>query len=98
MQVDKKKFLRLKKKVLNKYPNATTKITNDGKFYVSDGMGSYIGEEFMIPPQDNVASAWHWAAETIRTSQNIMRTHPDKMEFEQNEKKFMRLSRRNRKN
>ncbi len=95
--MDKKKFLRLKKKVLYKYPNASTKVTPTGKFYVSDGIGSYVGEEFLIPPQDTVTAAWYWASETIKTSQNIERTHPDKMEFESDEKKFMRLSRRNRK-
>jgi len=93
----KKKFIRLKKKVLNKYPKAETRITYDGKYYVSDGLGGRIGGDFMIPPQDKVFDAWKWAAESIRVSQNINRTHPDKYEMSFDEKKFDRVSRRNRK-
>ena len=98
MQTDiKKKFIRLKKKVQNKYPKATTQITYDGKYYVSDGLGGKVGNEFMIPPQSNVFDAWKWAAECIRVEQNINRTHPDKFSMDFDEKKYNRVSRRNRK-
>lgn len=98
MQTDTKKiFNRLKKKVLKKFPNAKTQVTNSGQYYVSDGMGGYIGDDFMIPPQSNVIDAWKWAAESVRVTQNINRTHPDKVNMSFDEKKFNRVSRRNRK-
>lgn len=98
MQVElKKKFNQLKKKVLKKYPNAKTKMDTQGKYYVSDGIGSHVGVLFFIPPQDSVFDAWKWAVESIRVQQNINRTHPDKYEMPFDEKKYSRISRRNRK-
>lgn len=98
MQNDPKKiFNRLKKRVKKKFPNAETRVTNEGLYYVSDGFGGKIGDEFMIPPQKNVIEAWTWAAESVRVTQNINRTHPDKVSMSFDEKKFNRVSRRNRK-
>jgi hypothetical protein len=98
MQTDTKKiFNRLKKRVLKKFPKAKTQITNDGRYYISDGFGGYIGDDFMIPPQSNVIDAWKWAAEAVRLKQNIDRTHPMKHDMQIDEKKFNRISRRNRK-
>ena len=97
MQMElKKKFIGLKKKVLTKYPNAKTKVDTNGKYYVSDGLGNRVGVDFMIPPQDNVFDAWRWAVESIKIQQNINRTHPDKYEMPFDEKKYSRVSRRNR--
>lgn len=98
MKTDNKKiFNRLKKRVLKKFPNAKTQITKEGKYYISDGMGSRIGEDFMIPPHNSVIEAWTWAAESVKLQQNINRTHPMKYDMEIDEKKFNRVSRRNRK-
>lgn len=92
-----KKFNRLKNKVLKKFPTAKTQITKDGTYYVSDGFGGRIGEDFMIPPQKSVMEAWVWAAECVKLQQNITRTHPLRYDMEIDEKKFNRVSRRNRK-
>ena len=73
MEIDKAKFKRLKKKVLNRYPKASTQRTSDGKFFVSDGVGNGLQKEYMIPPQATVAAAWYWM-ETMRVNQNIERT------------------------
>jgi hypothetical protein len=51
----------------------------------------------LIPPQSNLLDAWKWAAESVRFEQNINRTHPMKYDMAFNEKKFDRVSRRNRK-
>ena len=51
----------------------------------------------MIPPQASVQMAWFWANESSKLKQNLRRTHPDKTGFDFNEKKFDRISRRNRK-
>jgi hypothetical protein len=40
--------------------------------------------------------AWHWAAESVRISQNIERTSPTRMSLDSFEKKFERISNRNK--
>lgn len=96
MTIDKKKFQSIKKRVLKKYPNAKTQLNKEG-YYVSDGYGSTIGSQFMIPPQTSVQMAWYWANESAKLEQNLRRTHPDKTGMTFDEKKFDRISRRNRK-
>ena len=96
MEIDKTKFKRLKKKVLNTYPKASTQRTSDGKFFVSDGVGNGLQKEYMIPPQATVSAAWYWMAETMRVNQNIERTHPKRMDLKSFEAKFARISKRNR--
>jgi|TARA_Y100000287_G_scaffold185586_2_gene189259 hypothetical protein len=96
MEIDKNKFKRLKRKVLRKFPKASTQRTSDGKFFVSDGTGNVLLDEYMIPPQKTVAAAWFWMAETMRVNQNIERTHPNRMDLKSFEAKFARLSKRNR--
>lgn len=96
MELDKKAFKRLKNKVLKKYPNASTRMTEDGLYFVSDGTDNKLLEEYMIPPQSSVTEAWYWMAETMRVNQNIERTHPNRMDIGTFEKKFNRISQRNR--
>lgn len=96
MEIDKAKFKRLKNKVLKKFPKASTMRTVDGKFYVSDGEGNTLTAEYMIPPQKSVSMAWFWLAETMKVDQNIQRTNPNRVEMAFNEKKFNRISRRNK--
>lgn len=93
----KKKFQTLKRKVLKLFPNAKTNITKDGLYCVSDGEGGVVGSELLIPSQPSVMKAWHWAAESVRISQNIERTSPIRMSLDSFEKKFERISNRNRK-
>ena len=88
---------RLQNKVYKKHPNAATQLSREWKYYISDGKGSIVGEELLIPPQSNLLDAWKWAAESVRFEQNINRTHPMKYDMAFNEKKFDRVSRRNRK-
>ena len=54
MEIDKNKFKRLKRKVLRKFPKVSTQRTSDGKFFVSDGTGNVLLDEYMIPPQKTV--------------------------------------------
>lgn len=93
---EKKKFQSYKRKVLKSFPNAKTQINKEGKYYVADGDGGIIGEEFLIPPQSDVMSAWKWAAESVRVGQNIERTSPERMSLDSFEKKFDRISNRNK--
>ena len=95
MEITKQKFKRIKNKVLKKYPTAVTKMDRNGLYYVSDGTNR-LCEEYMIPSQKTVGEAWHWIAETIRIDQNIQRTHPNRMDIGSFEKKFNRISNRNK--
>jgi len=97
MEIDKAKFKRLKKKVLTKYPKASTQRTSDGKYFVSDGVGNELMKEYMIPTQDTVAAAWFWLADVMKVNQNIERTHPNRMDLKSFEAKFARISKRNKK-
>jgi len=93
---EKKKFQTLKRKVLKAFPNAKTHITKDGLYCVSDGEGGIVGSELLIPSQPSVMKAWYWAAESVRISQNIERTSPTRMSLDSFEKKFERISNRNK--
>lgn len=97
MTIDSKKFKSIKRRVLKKYPNATTQVNSNGEYFVSDGQGSTIGSDFMIPPQSSVQMAWYWANESTKLEQNLRRTHPLRTDMVFDEKKFDRISRRNRK-
>jgi hypothetical protein len=97
MEIDKAKFKRLKKKVLNKYPKASTQRASDGNYFVSDGVGNELMREYMIPTQKTVTAAWFWLAETMKVNQNIERTHPKRMDLKSFEAKFARISKRNKK-
>jgi hypothetical protein len=94
---DKKKFQTLKRKVLKAFPNAKTHMTKDGLYYVSNGDGGIVGEELLIPAQPNVMNAWYWAAESVKIEKNIERTSPNRMSLDSFEKKFERISNRNKK-
>jgi len=98
MKIDDKQFKSYKRKVLKKYPNAKTQVNSSGLYYVSNGEGSIIGEEFMLPHQESVKLAWYWASRSVQLKQNLDRTHPDRVAMSFDEKKFNRVSRRNRKN
>jgi len=71
-------------------------MTKDGQYYVSNGEGGLIGSEQLIPAQSDVMNAWYWAAESVKIQQNIERTSPNRMSLDSFEKKFERISNRNK--
>ena len=87
---------RIKKRILKKYPKAKSVITTEGLYRIYNGVDGYIGEENFIPPQKTLERAWFWANESIKTTQNTNRTHPDKMIMDFDEVKFGRVSNRNK--
>ena len=90
-----KEFQKIKKRVLKKYPNAATRGTTDGKFYISDGYGGVVGEDYMLPPAKCVWDAWEYALQYgIKLHQNLQRTHPNRMSGDKVEAKIMRINRR----
>jgi len=88
-------FDRIKRRVLKKFPDAKTTMTSDGRYKVSNGYDGYIGDEVYLPSQPTVMDAWYWANESMKTIQNINRTHPDRSIMDFDEKKFNRVSSRN---
>ena len=94
--IDSKKLQRIKNRVIKLYPKSKLVMVG-GRYYVWDGEGNKLHTEYMIPPQKSAAMAWYWFNEIIKTNQNIQRTHPNKMSADDFEKKFNRISKRNRK-
>lgn len=86
----------MKKRVLKVYPKATTQMTNDGMYYVSTGTDESILSEYMIPPQKDIYTAWSVLSDIIKINQNIQRTHPNRLDTSVFEKRFQRISRRNK--
>ena len=60
------------------------------------GEGATLVDDYMIPPQKSVALAWYWVNEIIKVNQNIERTHPNRMDIGTFERKFNRISKRNK--
>ena len=90
-----KEFQKIKKKVLKKYPNASTRANSDGKFYITDGYGGVVGQDYMLPPSACVWDAWEAALQYgIKLHQNLLRTHPSKGLSDKVEAKIMRINRR----
>ena len=90
-----KEFQKIKKKVLKRYPNASTRANIDGKFYITDGYGGVVGEDYMLPPATRVWDAWENALQYgIKLHQNLLRTHPNKMSSDKVEAKILRINRR----
>lgn len=96
-KVQQRKFKSFKRKVIKKYPNAKMQMNSNGLFYISSGIGTVVGEELYIPPQAKAFDAWYWASRSCQIEQHFNRTHPLKSDMKFDEKKFDRVSRRNRK-
>ena len=90
MSIDKNK-----NKVLKQYPNAYIDYRQEGVRIMSGD--TYLAEEYFMPNTYNEDTAWEYAAFACRTTQNFNRTHPMKHDMVIDEKKFDRVSRRNRK-
>jgi len=95
MEISNNKLSRIKKRVMNLYPKSKVYMVN-GKYYVWYGDGNKLHNEYMIPPQKTSHMAWYWFDSIIKTNQNIQRTHPKKMSLEKFNKKFQRISGRNK--
>ena len=70
-------------------------MNSDGRFYITDGHGGVIGEDYMLPPAKCVWDAWEFALQYgIKLHQNLLRTHPSKGLSDKAEAKVMRINRR----
>jgi len=86
------KKARLKKKVMDNYPNAKVEYTNTGVQIMSGDI--YIAEEFYLPTTTDVEKAWEYAALACKTRQQFNRTHPMRMDLSDIESKINRINKR----
>ena len=85
----KRRFTKNKvKKALLEY---TLRKTRQEDYYVVDKEGNNIFEEYLLPNTKTEEEAWEQAELTLRTTQNFNRTHPEKMTFEHEEEKTLRI-------
>ena len=90
-----KEFQKIKKRVLKRFPNAKTQANSDGRFYLTDGYGGVVGEDYMLPPAKTVWDAWeHALLYGVKLHQNLQRTHPNRMSGDKVEAKILRINRR----
>jgi len=67
-------FLKIKKKILKKYPSAKTMIDIFGKYYVVTGDGyRIIPDDCCLPNTKNVFDAWNITLMYIRANHQIQR-------------------------
>ena len=57
-----KEFQKIKKRVLKRYPNATTQANSDGRFYLTDGYGSF-------PEGCSIPTLWLATHDALETSE-----------------------------
>lgn len=82
------------KRVVSKYPNAILQRDEEGNFFVDNGKGTDLLEEFFLPHQDDPDQAWRLAEMSIKTTKLFNRTHPDRLELGNNEYKKSRIKQR----
>jgi hypothetical protein len=92
----KAEFQKIKKRVQRVFPKAKTARTESGEFYVLNQNGGIIGIDYLIPPSKSVLDAWRVVIDIIKIHKNIERTSPERMAYESFEKKFSRISNRNK--
>ena len=69
----KRQFKGFQRKVRKRYPNAKIQMNTNGKFYISSGVGTVVGEELFIPPQTKVFDAWYWASSLKKKQKKVVK-------------------------
>lgn len=81
------------KQVLRKLPKAYIDRDFDGNKFVMHNDECIVAEYF-FPETDNDETAWQYAAQALRVTQNFNRTHPDRMDLQDFETKSIRITER----
>ena len=69
-------FQKIKHKILSIYPNAYTKITKKGRYYLVDEQGYRIlNDEYRITDQDTLYEAWKKTLEMLWNQTIILRNN-----------------------
>jgi len=86
--------MRLKRKVLSKYPKAFIEFDVDGNaFVIIPELGNDYkpAEEYLYPLTSDIETAWAYAVESLKITQNFNRSHPDRLSLENFESKMIRM-------
>lgn len=81
------------KKVKYIYPNANLLINSDGFYYIDDGNGNNLNEEFFFPKSKEKDIAWEYALNSIKLTKFMNRTHPNRLVLD-NKKTRRNIARR----
>lgn len=81
------------KQVLRKLPKAYIDRDLDGAVFVMNG-DEVIVEEYFFPETHDVDTAWQYAAQALKVTQNFNRTHPDRIDLSDFESKSNRITSR----
>ena len=81
------------KQVLRKLPKAYIERDFNGDLFVMNG-DDCIVEEYFYPTTTDEETAWKYATQALRITQNFNRTHPAKMDLESFESKSNRITKR----
>jgi hypothetical protein len=84
---------KFKKKVLSKLPKAYIERDVDGSIYVMHNEEAIVAEYF-YPETADEETAWKYASEALKITQNFNRTHPDRMDLADFESKSNRITNR----
>jgi hypothetical protein len=84
---------KFKKKVLSKLPKAYIERDFDGSLYIMHDEEPIVAEYF-YPETADEETAWRYAAEALKITQNFNRTHPDRMDLADFESKSNRITNR----
>lgn len=67
------------KKVKRIYPNSRLLLDSDGYYYIDDGNGNNLNEEFFFPKTKEKDIAWGYALDSIKLTKYMNRTHPNRL-------------------
>ncbi len=81
------------KQVLRKLSKAYIDSDFDGNKFVMNNDECIVAEYF-FPETTDEETAWMYAAQALRVTQNFNRTHPDRMDLHDFESKSLRITQR----
>jgi len=86
--------MNLKRKILSKYPKAFIEFDIDGNVFViipELGNDYKPAVEYFYPLTSDIETAWAYAVESLKVTQNFNRSHPNRMSLENFESKMLRM-------
>lgn len=88
---------KIMRRVLKKAPNAKMMFDSSKNLYI-DVDGTNLSEEHLLPPTKDAHIAWEMADLSLKMTQNFDRTHPNRVDFYDTERKKRRINRRRKTN
>ena len=66
-------FQKIKKSIKKKFPDAVTRVDENGNYFIADGNGRLLKDLELYPSQENVYDAWYVADHAIKVEKIIER-------------------------